>query len=190
MTSGECREVLRLIGAAYPAQRQRMSNDDVRAMAAVYAAGLADLELGRVRAAVERLVKSSRWMPTLAEIREAAVEVAHGASIPGGQAWGRCLALIRRYGAHRHPGIDFSLDDPLLHATIRAFGWPDLCQSTNLHADRARFIELYDELVKGERKEAAIASNATSKALPQRTHTEPRSMHELVSGLLPAGEAN
>jgi hypothetical protein len=30
--------VLKLIGAAYPAQRQRMSDDDVRAMAAIYTA--------------------------------------------------------------------------------------------------------------------------------------------------------
>lgn len=98
--------------------------------------------------------------------------------------------MIRRYGSHRYPGIDFAVDDPLLHSTIRAFGWLDLCQSTNPHADRARFIELYDELAKGERKEAAIAPNATSKALPQRTNTEPRTMHELVLGLLPTGEVN
>ncbi len=190
MTSAECREVLKLLGAAYPNQRQRMSDDDVRAMAAVYTAGLADLELSRVRAAVERLVKSSKWIPTIAEIREAAVDVTHGACIPGGQAWGQCLGLIRRYGSHRYPGIDFAVDDPLLHATIRAFGWLDLCQSINQPADRARFIELYDQLAKSERKEAAIAPNATSTALPPRTNTEPRSMHELLHGLLPEGELN
>ncbi|MEO7736249.1 MAG: hypothetical protein ABIY55_35150, partial [Kofleriaceae bacterium] len=147
-------------------------------------------EFSRSRAAVERLVKSSKWIPTIAEIRESAVDVVHGACIPGGQAWGHCLAMIRRYGSHRYPGIDFAIDDPLLHATIRAFGWLDLCQSTNPHADRARFIALYDELAKSERKEAAIAPSATSKSLPQRTNTEPRTMHELVFGLLPTGAVN
>jgi hypothetical protein len=190
VTAEETAHVLRLIGACYATQRQRMSQQDARAMAAAYTAGLADLEFSRVRAAVERLVKSSKWIPTIAEIREAAVDVAHGACIPGGQAWGRCLAMIRCYGSHRRPGIDFAVDDPLLQATIRAFGWLDLCQSTNPHADRARFIELYDELSKSERKEAAIAPSATSTALPQRTNTEPRTMRELVHGLLPIGELN
>lgn len=187
MTAEQTTTILRMLAAAYPTQRQRMSRDDVRAMAAVYIAGLADLDADRVRAAVNRLVKASKWIPTIAEIREAAVDVAHGARRPGGDAWGRCLALIRRYGSHRWPGIDFEVDDPLLLATIRALGWYELCASDNPHADRARFIELYDQLAAGERKEAAIAPGATSPALPQRT-TEPRPLGELVVGLLPQGE--
>jgi len=189
MTNLECRDLLKLIGAAYPTQRQRMSNDDVRAMAAVYTAGLADLDFGRVRAAVDRLVKGSRFMPTIAEIREAAVDVSRGLRAPGGEAWGRCLMMIRRYGSHRQPGVDFPVDDPALLATIRAFGWIDLCQSNNPHADRARFIELYDQLAKEERKEVAIASGASSMALPRRTNTEPRAVRDLVAGLVPTGES-
>jgi len=179
-------EILRLIGASYPTQRQRMTREDARAMAAAYTAGLLDLDFERARAAVNRLVKASKWIPTIAEIREAAVDVAHGSRAPGGEAWGQCLKLIRRYGSHRWPGIDFEVGDPVLLATIRALGWLDLCQSDNPHADRARFIELYDQLAQGERKEAAIAPGATSRALPQRT-TEQRRISELVPGLLPEG---
>lgn len=188
MTGAECHDVLKLIGAAYPTQRQRMSQDDVRAMAAVYTAGLLDLDFDRVRAAVDRLVKGSRFMPTIAEIREAAVDVVRGPRAPGGEAWGRCLAMVRRYGSHRHPGVDFAVDDPALLATIRSLGWSDLCQSNNPHADRARFIELYDQLAKGDRKEAAIGPTASPLALAQRT-TEPRAMRELVDGLVPRGES-
>jgi hypothetical protein len=187
VTPAEGGEVLKLLAAAYPTQRQRMSRDDARAMAAVYIAGLADLDAARTRAAVGRLVKSSRYIPTIAEIRGAAVDVAHGSRMAGGAAWGECLRLIRRYGSHRWPGSDFTVSDPVLLATIRALGWPDLCQSDNAHADRARFIELYDQLAAGERKEAAIAPGATSRALPQRI-TEPRAIGELVPGLLPEGE--
>jgi hypothetical protein len=186
MTADETTAMLRLLAAAYPTQRQRMSPDDVLAMAAVYIAGLADLDADRVRAAIDRLVKSSRYIPTIAEIRAAAVDVAHGARRLGGQAWGECLALIRRYGSHRWPGIDFEVTDPILLTTIRSLGWFDLCASDNPHADRARFIDLYDQLAQGERKEAAIAPGATSPALPPRT-TEPRRIGELMPGLLPKG---
>ena len=78
----------------------------------------------------------------------------------------------------------------MLHATIRTFGWLDVCHSANQPADRARFIKLYNELARSERKEAAIAPNATSTALPHQTNTEPRSMRELLHGLLPTGELN
>jgi hypothetical protein len=179
MTETEALAVLKLLGAAYPTQRQRMTNDDVRGMAAAYMAGLLDLDRDRVRAAVDRLVKSSQWIPTIAEIRAAAVDVAHGTRAPGGEAWGRCLALIRRYGSHRWPAVDFEIDDPVLLATIRALGWLDLCASDNAAADRARFIELYDQLAKGERKEAAIAPGATSRALPQARPREQAATLEL-----------
>jgi hypothetical protein len=187
MTVEQCVAILRLIGASYPTQRQRMTKDDARAMAAAYTAGLLDLDFERARDALNRLVKVSQWIPTIAELRAAAVDVAHGARQPGGEAWGRCLALIRRYGVHRWPGVDFEIDDPALLASIRALGWAELCNSENQHADRAQFVKLYDQLAAGERKEAAIAPGATSRALPQRT-TEPRAMRELLPGLLPEGD--
>lgn len=198
MTELEVRSVLKLLAAAYPTQRQRMTNDDVRAMAAIYTAGLLDLDLERATAAVNRLVKSSRWIPTIAEIRAAAVDVGHGGRTPGGEAWG----MARKLSSYRFSD-DLEELDPLLRRTLQALGmikWRELwrrdetirqwavCTGDNEVADRARFIELYDQLSQDERKEAAIAPGAISKALPQRTQG-PRALRELVTGLLPEGEA-
>jgi len=198
VTELEARGVLKLLAAAYPAQRQRMSNDDVRAMAAIYTAGLLDLDADRARAAVNRLVKSSKWIPTIAEIREAAVDVAHGPRSPAGVAWG----MARRLSSYRFEE-DLAELDPLMRLCLESLGmikWRELwrgaetirqwCVCTGDHevSDRAKFIDLYDQLATGERKEAAIAPGAISKALPQRT-SEPRSMRALLPpGLLPEGE--
>lgn len=198
MTEFEVRDVLKLIGAAYPTQRQRMKDDDVRAMAAVYTAGLLDLDFGRVSAAVNRLVKSSKWIPTIAEIREAAVDVAHGTRRPGGEVWGEVTREARRIcGLSEHAVIQDPqlaiprLADPIAIAAARSMGWDEIRdRRVGDVSTRARFIELYDQLSAREHKEAAIAPNATSNALPSPHRTdEPRAMRELVHGLLPKGES-
>lgn len=196
MTELEVRGVLKLLAAAYPTQRQRMTNDDVRAMAAVYTAGLLDLDAERVAAAVNRLVKSSRWIPTIAEIREAAVDVAHGERRAGGEAWGEVTREARRIcglsesDVIRDPELAKPrLADPIAIAAARSIGWDEIRdRRIGDVSTRARFIELYDQVAAREHKEAAIAPGATSKALPQRT-TEPRTMRDLVTGLLPEGES-
>ncbi len=170
MTNEQALLILKRIWGSYLTQRQRMTAEDVQGMTLAYVTGLRDLEHDAALAAVERIVRTSRFLPTIAEIREAAMDAVHGTRKNGGAAWGECLALIRRYGSHRHPGIDFEITDSHVAATVRAFGWHDLCRSDNSVADRARFIELYDQLAKGERKEAQIAPGLTLPAGP-RTET-------------------
>ena len=96
--------------------------------------------------------------------------VAHGARKNGGEAWGECVALVGKYGLPRYPGIDFEIPDPLVAQAIRAFGWRNLCTSENPYADRARFIELYDQLAESDRKDTQVSqglvSTARAPALP------------------------
>ena len=40
------------------------------------------------------------------------------------------------------------IENPVLWKTLQAMGWRYLCSSTNGVADRARFIELYNEYAK------------------------------------------
>ena len=137
MTLDDAHELVTLLGAAYPSQRVKMSPSDVKGMLAAYTAGLLDLEANRVKVAVSNLVKSTKWIPTIAEIREAVVDAEHGKRRSGGEAWGDVVGAIRRYGWSRTPSVDFSFDDPIVADVVRAFGWQDLCRSENAIADRA-----------------------------------------------------
>lgn len=165
MTKLEALDVVELLLAAFPTQRMRMSKTDTAGMFAAYASGLLDLEVNEARNAVNRVVKSAQWIPTIADIRAAVVEITQGARKNGGEAWGECCVLIRRYGSHRHPGIDFEISDPLIAKTVQALSWRDLCAGDNQAADRARFIELYDQLAKQQRTETAISAGANVIAL-------------------------
>lgn len=142
-------EVAKLVGvlmASFP-------NGKVAAeTSAIYERMLADLDYPAANAAVERLLATSRFLPTVAEIREAALTLYAGELRPGGDAWGSVLTAIRKYGYVRVPGVDFQFDDPVTADAVRALNWTELCNSENVAADRARFIELYDKLAASARR--------------------------------------
>ncbi len=177
MTEKEISKLVAVIAAAYPAARGDAGT------VAIYQRMLADLDFVAARAAVERLLATSKWLPTIAEIREATLAVTAGEARPGGAAWGDVKAAIRRYGYDRRPGVDFYFADPVVLEAVRALGWFELCSSENEVSDRARFIDLYDRL--------AVDARARQLAggLPaQRELEESRSALGLAGGGR-AGEA-
>lgn len=178
MTPTEVGEVVDLIFASYPTQRQRMTRDDARAMTIAYANGLADLEAEAARAAVSALVLTERWIPTIAAIRAKAAELTRGRARTGAEAWGDVTEAMRRYGSYRTPGVDFEFRDPLVAQVVKRFGWSNLCASDAPGIDRAQFERAYNELAERAAQDRAVAGALS--APPRR---------ELPSGVCPVGEA-
>jgi hypothetical protein len=142
-------QVARLVGvlmAAYPSSRATAETS------AVYERMLMDLDHAAANAAVERLLATAKFMPTVAEIRESTMLLSVGERKPGGQAWGGVLKAIRGEGVYRRPGKDFVFSDRVAARCVDALGWDELCNSENITADRARFIELYDQLAVQDRQ--------------------------------------
>jgi hypothetical protein len=146
MTEGQVSKLVAVLAASYPAAK-----GDAGTVAA-YQRMLGDLDYPAANAAVERLIATSKWLPTVAEIREATLALNVGEIRPGGEAWGDVPRAIRRYGYMRTPGQDFDFDDPAVAAAVKAMSWQELCSSENAVADRARFIELYDQLAARSRR--------------------------------------
>jgi hypothetical protein len=136
MQRSEAAKLVAILAAAY---RDAAISD---ATADVYESMLLDLPFPAVQAAIQRLVCTSKWLPTIAEIRAAAADQERGPVRKGVEAWGDVLAEIRRTGAHGVP----SFVDPLVADCVNAMGWRGLCLGDNEAADRARFAELYDAL--------------------------------------------
>jgi hypothetical protein len=166
VTQAEANRLVMGLLAAYPTQAAKMDAGTARTMARMYSHALADLEFTAAAKAVQRLIQTSHWMPTVAAIRAEVGEVAHGARRAGGAAWGDVRRAIGKYGHNRVPGQDFQFEDPIVAEAVRGMGWRELCLSENEVADRARFTELYDELARGERKVAAVSYGAVSAKLP------------------------
>lgn len=136
MKKADVAELVVMLSMAFP--RPVMKDGTMR----IYERMLLDLDRDLAHKACARLIASSKWLPTISEIRASAVELEMGACRTGGEAWGDVNDAVRRFGRYANP----KLDDPLVAECVRLFGWLSLCDSTNDVADRARFIELYDQL--------------------------------------------
>lgn len=168
MNANETKSIFRLVIAGWPTQRQKLSDEDITQMAMLYTAGLADLDYEAARAAVVRIARTAKWMPTIADICEAVMVVQTGHRRTGAEAWGDVLKAIRKYGWVRSPGLDFRFDDPIVARVVNALGWQDLCHSEGamIAADRARFIESYEQIRDQERADRAATPGLAVAALP------------------------
>lgn len=189
MTEIETKKLIAVMVAAFPTTK--INDDSVR----IYARMLSDLEYVATNAAVEQLIATSKWMPTVAEIRERVVSLQTGEVRAGGEAWGSVLKAISRCGRNRTPGIDFEFADPVVHEAIKALGWVQLCDGDNVVSDRARFVELYDRLaIKHRRGQLSAELPAMQRfralqATQVREIGEAKSVGQLVSLVLKAGES-
>jgi hypothetical protein len=146
MNTLEVKKLVAVLIAAFPAGK--ITDETV----GVYERMLGDLDYPAANAAVERLLATSKWLPTVAEIREAALTLNTGEIRAGGEAWGEVITAIGRHGRNRLPGKDFQFGDPIVAECVAALKWRELCDSDNQVADRARFVELYDQLAARHRR--------------------------------------
>lgn len=177
MTAEQTGEIFRMVLAGWPTQRQRMSDGDVAAMAALWLAALADLDFAQCKAAIVRIVKTSKFIPSIAEIREEIGVVVGGVRRPGIDAWGE---VLRMSTYREEPALaDF---DPLVVKVCQSLGWlkrrtlwrgnENISQwmvspGGDEASDRARFVEAYDKLTAIERREAQVAPGAQLPPAPE-----------------------
>jgi hypothetical protein len=105
----------------------------------VYAHDLADLPPQACALAVKTLRQTSRFLPSIAEVRQATAEITGGHLPDGDEAWGEVQRQIKQTGYYGKPRFSH----PAIAATVRAMGWQDLCASENGVADRAHFLAMY-----------------------------------------------
>lgn len=157
-------KILAVLFAAYPIETRNVPPDEALITAKVYASALDDLDENEVNQAIMFLVKTSERLPTVAKIRATVLELRYGPARPGGDAWGDVVKEIGRRGLSGVAGFR----DPLVAKAVSRLGWSELCRSENPAADRARFIELYDALVREERHLAAARPAVRSELLLER----------------------
>jgi hypothetical protein len=121
-----------------------------------YTIGLEGLTVTQVRQAVGRALRTCKFMPSPAELREMAGE--QSVEVRSTLAWVGVKDAIARHGAYR--SVDF--DDKAINAAIDAMGgWTFVCEANNVVLDRdlwPRFQKLYKAFASRGRLTAAQAS--------------------------------
>lgn len=136
----EIAKIVMMIAAAYP--NFNLSEMTVE----VYFQVLKDVPADLLKAATMQAISEPgrKFAPSVGEIRGSVAEIIRRSSgMPSSyEAWQEVLYQARKTGHAGKP--DFS--HPMVHKVVQIFGWRELCLSENSVADRARFIDAYEQI--------------------------------------------
>lgn len=134
------KQALALLAGAFPQFKDQQMQ--------VYGIMLNDIPGAVQLEAVKNLLKTSRFLPTIAEIREEASKLAHAAAgvrvAPAEAEWEEVYKAIGAVGPYRKPAFS----NPITAQAVKAMGWRLLCGSDEvmMPALRAQFLKTWKEL--------------------------------------------
>ena len=146
MTRDEVFKLLAVIEAAYP------KGEFPKERAEIYARFLRDLDYKAASAAVTKLIATSKFVPTIADIRSAVAELTAGIPEPE-------EALEEVVEAARRGRYEFS--HPAVKRAVDALGWEYIQYSEDPGVWRSQFLRLY-----GPIRERELIRHQTQGVLP------------------------
>lgn len=119
-------QLMEALRSAYP----KYNFIDDQYSKALWAKSLSDLPIEQLSLAVESFIMTSKWPPTIAELREMALKTEQE-EVNWSYGWGLVNKAISKFGQYQeHEAIMWiSEQDEIAVETIRRLGFKDLCNS-------------------------------------------------------------
>lgn len=147
MTNEEAVTLMGYLVVAFP--NAKMDVENVKA----YCRYIVDLPFAQAKEAAESLCTTSKYLPSIAELREETVKRIPGAYIPStSEAWTEVSQAIKHGKIDQAP----TFSHQLISHVVRVMGWFDLLHSEQPLADRAHFMRLYSDLREDAWKQARV----------------------------------
>jgi len=131
------KEIINLLGIAtanFPTLQQK----EMKPTAILWEKSLADMSYDVAEKALIKVLSTSKFFPTIAEIREAAAQITQPRTLDAMEAWGLIVQAIRKYGMYRQKEGLESLPEEVRNMANR-FTWRELCLNENPDTMRAQF---------------------------------------------------
>ena len=151
MTKDEFRVVAKGMKAVYTQPTFLPDSDAMN----IWYALLKDLDYNIAQAAIQKHMVTSKFPPTIADIREQAASVTYGEKPMWSDGWDLVLKAIRKYGSYA-PVEAMASFDPITRRCVERLGYMELCQSTNIVADRANFRMIFEQIADREEERARL----------------------------------
>jgi hypothetical protein len=178
----EPRDIAQIIGilsAAFP------NFKPTELTAEVYLQTLADISSDELKAAVLHCITQSgrAFAPSIGEIRGAVAELrSFSANVPSSfQAWQEVQKqILVNGGDYGKP----EWSSPLVEEAVKRMGWRSLRMSEDQTADRARFLQCYEQIVERATKQEMILPQVAGYIETKRTESlASGEMKQLAEGL-------
>lgn len=119
---------------------------------------LKDIPYELAEVTLNKWVAVNKWSPSIADIREQALQIQQGDVKSWGDAWGEVLNAIHRYGTYEADKAVNSLDD-ITRKCVKRLGFYNLCVSENIAVERANFRQIYEQEIERAKQDAQIPQN-------------------------------
>jgi hypothetical protein len=143
MTIKDTGEMLAIIKEAYPNFFKDQS--DPGPTVKVWHSFLSDLGAELALMAIRSHISTSKFPPTIAEIRHQAYQITAGERLTADEAWGLTIKAVQRFGHYQVIDGLLSLP-PKVRKIAQSMGWDALCMANldTIGVERGQFIKLYN----------------------------------------------
>lgn len=169
MTKAEAAQMVAVIVAAYPNFDKFKNPEEVKAYVGLLAMMFEQDSGGAVGLAVKKHIATSKWPPSIAEIRELMLETQHPEIVPPDLAWSAVSDLMFSFKRFQWEEVKKRL--PVLVARcVEIIGWRQLCDmhhadetGKNAGLDRVAFMKQYEPMYSRAKREAMTPSQVAVK---------------------------
>lgn len=148
MKTEEVGALVALATANFP----NMQEKDMGPTVALWSEILSDIPFDLAKAALIKVLVTAKFWPTVAEIREAATQLANPQALLPAEAWGLVTQANSKYGYYRASEGMESLPT-MVQEVVRALGgFRTICMSENPDITRAHFLKMYEQYANRERE--------------------------------------
>ena len=149
MTVQETAVLMGILEEAYPRFYADKDDDAAERTVRFWAGFLSDTPLEIATLALQRLIVTCKFPPTVAEMRESIAAVQYAPMPDAGEAWAEVNRAISQYGYYRPEEGIASLSE-MTRAAVQRMGWRELCTAPLEHemANRAHFLKIYGVMEK------------------------------------------
>lgn len=171
MTWEETIKAIGIITTAYPNFDKFRDEKHIRSMVAIWADMFSEDDAGLVALAVKEHISTSKWPPSIAEIREIMTRIAHPDIIPPDEAWEVVSKYLDTEGEYNHGDIYRALPRAIAEA-VDSIGYGQLYTLHVAYArghaakaglDRVAFMQAYEDKVERQRRKAMLPGSLRQK---------------------------
>ena len=116
---------------------------------------LQDIPYPLAMTALKKWVATQKWSPSIAEIRETALEITNEKQPDWSDSWAVVHKAIGRYG-YTHPQEALESMDPVTREVVDRLGWESICQSEDEEVLRGQFRRVHESVVSRRKEDAQI----------------------------------
>ena len=169
MTKAEAAKLVLLVVTSYPNYDKFKDDQAVIDTTELWAMMFESDPGAVVGMALKKHIATSKWPPSVAELRELMLEIQHPELISPERAWLAVSDLLYTQGEHNHGDLHSQLP-PMVARAVESIGWGNLwemhrsyCRGGKPGMDRVAFMQQYTPMYEREKQRAMTPAMLTEQ---------------------------